>query len=46
MKIFQKNCEIFYNAQVRQISLNAQVPKMTAQGDIFSQKQLKHMGVY
>ena len=26
--------------------LNAQVPKMAAQGDIFSQKQLKHMGVY
>ena len=40
------NCEIFLNAQVREIFLNAQVPKMAAQGDIFSQKQLKHMGVY
>ena len=45
-KYFKKNCEIFLNAQVREIFLNAQVPNKAAQGDIFFQKQLKHMGVY
>ena len=35
--ISKKNCEIF---------LNAQVLNKAAQGELFFQKQFKHMGVY
>ena len=39
-------CEIFLNAQVCEIFLNAEVLNKAAQGELFFQKQLKHMGVY
>ena len=45
-KYFKNNCEFFLNAQVCEIFLNAQVLNKAAQGELFFQKQLKHMGVY
>ena len=44
--ISKKNCECILNAQVCEIFLDAQVLNKAAQGELFFQKQLKHMCVY
>ena len=44
--ISKKIVKFFLNAQVCEIFLNAQVLNKAAQGELFFQKQLKHMGVY
>ena len=44
--ISKKIVKFVLNAHVREIFLNAQVLNKAAQGELFFQKQLKHMCVY